>query len=156
MKPQEFLDQLVPAAQACQRATGIPASFTLAQAALESAWGASGLARRGFNLFGVKADRAWKGPVVWMDTAEVINGKRVIVPAKWRAYPTWLDCMTDRAAFFRTNPRYAKCFQEVTGHGWARAVARAGYATDPEYAERLIAVMDGRNMTRFDNLKGTP
>lgn len=156
MKPADFLAAIAPAAQACQRATGIPASFTLAQAALESGWGASRLSQSACNLFGVKADRAWKGPVVWMDTAEVINGKRVMVPAGWRAYPAWVDCLTDRAAFFRKNPRYAKCFEEVTGHGWARAVARAGYATDPEYAEKLIAVMDGRNLVRFDNLKGTP
>ena len=152
VKPQAFLDQLVAPAQACQRATGIPASFTLAQAALESAWGASRLSQRAFNLFGIKADRSWKGPTIWMDTAEVINSKRVIVKAPWRAYATWLECLNDRAAFFRKNPRYAACFLEDTGHGWARAVARAGYATDPEYAERLIAVMDGRNMTRFDTL----
>jgi flagellar protein FlgJ len=154
MKPQDFLDQLAAPAQACQRATGIPASFTLAQAALESAWGASRLSQRAFNLFGVKADRGWKGPAIWMDTAEVINGKRVMVSAPWRAYATWADCLTDRAAFFRKNPRYAKCFEEHTGAGWARAIARAGYATDPDYAAKLIAVMDGRALTRFDNLKG--
>lgn len=156
MKPQDFLDQLVAPAQACQRASGIPASFTLAQAALESAWGASKLSKSAFNLFGVKADRSWKGPTVWMDTREVLNGKSVMVPAAWRAYTAWDDCLLDRAEFFRKNPRYGKCFLEDTGHGWARAVARAGYATDPEYADKLIAVMNGRNLTRFDNLKGTP
>jgi flagellum-specific peptidoglycan hydrolase FlgJ len=87
MKPQEFIDQIAPAAIACHKATGIPASFTLAQAALESGWGASRLAQQGRNLFGVKADRAWKGPTINMDTGEVINGKRVTVPAIWRAYP---------------------------------------------------------------------
>ena len=150
MSPTEFLDKIAPAAQACQSATGIPASFTLAQAALESAWGASRLATRGHNLFGVKADRAWKGPTISIDTREVLNGKSVMVPARWRAYPDWAACLTDRAEFFRKNPRYAKCFAETTGAGWARAVALAGYATDPHYAERLIAVMDGRKMTRFD------
>lgn len=155
MKPQEFLDQLVPAAQACQRVSGIPASFTLAQAALESAWGASKLSKLGFNLFGVKADRSWKGAIVCMDTTEVIRGKRVIVPASWRQYRGWGECLADRVEFFRKNPRYKACFLEDTGHGWARAVARAGYATDPEYADKLIAVMDGRNLTRFDHhLKG--
>lgn len=154
MNPQDFIDQLVVPAQACQRASGIPASFTLAQAALESAWGASKLSRAALNLFGVKADRAWKGPTIWMDTAEVINGRRVIVKAPWRAYTTWLDCLTDRAAFFRKNPRYAACFQQTTGAGWARAVAAAGYATDPDYAEKLIAVMNGRNLNKYDNPTG--
>lgn len=150
MKPEDFLDQILPAALSCQRSSGIPASFTLAQAALESGWGASLLARRGCNLFGVKADRGWRGPTVPMKTREVINGKSVIVPAEWRAYANWLECLKDRADFFLQNPRYAHCFLEHTGPGWARAVYAAGYATDPDYPAKLIAVMDDRNLTRFD------
>jgi flagellum-specific peptidoglycan hydrolase FlgJ len=153
MKPQDFLDQLVAPAQACQRASGIPASFTLAQAALESAWGAKA---PGCNLFGIKADKGWKGAVTVFTTHEVIKGKRIAIDDQFRAYRTFGECLADRAEFFRKNPRYAKCFLEDTGHGWARAVARAGYATDPTYADKLIQIMDGRNMTRFDNLKGSP
>jgi flagellum-specific peptidoglycan hydrolase FlgJ len=153
MKPQDFLDMLVPAAQACQRASGIPASFTLAQAALESSWGAKA---PGCNLFGIKANKAWTGPVTVFATHEVINGARIAIDDRFRAYRTFGECLADRAEFFRNNPRYAKCFLEDTGHGWARAVARAGYATDPSYAESLIAVIDGRNMTRFDNLPVLP
>lgn len=156
MSPSEFLDQVVPAARACHRATGIPASFTLAQAALESAWGASQLAKRGFNLFGVKADAAWQGPTISMDTAEVYNGKRVMVPARWRQYPSWIACLTDRALFFRKNHRYADCFKETTGEGWCRTVAAAGYATDPNYANKIIGIIRGRNLTRFDNLDPQP
>lgn len=149
MKPQDFLDMLVPVAQACQRASGIPASFTLAQAALESGWGARA---PGCNLFGIKADRGWKGPVTVFPTHEVINGKSVALQDQFRLYRNYGECLADRAEFFRRNPRYAACFKETTGHGWARAVAKAGYATDPAYADKLIAVMDGRNMTRFDTL----
>lgn len=153
MPPTAFLDLLLPAARECQRLTGIPASFTLAQAALESAWGASKLASRGRNLFGVKADRAWKGETLDMPTTEVVRGKSIKVIAKWRVYPTWSSCILDRAKFFRDNPRYSKCWAEKTGEGWARAVAAAGYATDPEYAQKLIATMRARNLTRFDNLE---
>jgi flagellum-specific peptidoglycan hydrolase FlgJ len=156
MKPQAFLDLIVPAAQACQRASGIPASFTIAQAVLESSWCRSEIARTACNLFGVKADPAWTGEIEWMDTKEFENGKPVMVPAKWRKYRTWGECLSDRAEFFRKNKRYTKCFLESTGAGWARAVARAGYATDPDYAEKLIAIMDGRNMTRFDILPVVP
>lgn len=147
MKPQDFLDMLVPAAQACQRASGIPASFTLAQAALESSWGARA---PGCNLFGIKADKSWTGAVTMIPTHEVVGGERIAITDKFRCYRTWGECLADRADFFRRNPRYSKCFEEHTGGGWARAVARAGYATDPDYAEKLIAIMDGRNMTRFD------
>lgn len=149
MKPQDFLNLLVPAAQACQRATGVPASLTLAQAALESGWGARA---PGNNLFGIKADAAWKGATVSFPTTEYIKGVKKSLTLTFRAYPDWAGSMIDHADFFRKNPRYAACFKETTGQGWARAVAKAGYATDPNYAASLIAVMDGRNMTKYDVL----
>lgn len=150
MTPTEFLDAIAPAARAAHRTSGIPASFTLAQAALESAWGASKLAKLGHNLFGVKADSAWKGEVLMMQTAEFENGIRVMVMARWRQYPTLAACLADRVEFFKRNKRYAACFKETTGEGWCKAVAAAGYATDPHYADKLLAMIRGRNLTRFD------
>lgn len=150
MSPADFIAAIAPAAQACQRTSGIPASFTIAQAALESSWGSSQLSRTGCNLFGVKADPSWKGDVTWMDTKEFEHGKPVMVPAKWRCYRGWGECLADRAEFFRKNKRYAACFTETTGEGWCRAVAAAGYATDPDYAKKIIAVIRGRNLTKFD------
>jgi len=155
MKPADFLDAIVPAAQACHAATGIPASFTIAQAALESAWGASKLANSGHNLFGVKADPSWKGATVVLQTREVIKGESVMVMAKWRCYATWLECLTDRALFFRQNKRYAACFKATSGPDWCRAVAAAGYATDPQYAEKLLAMIKGRDLERFDVIAKT-
>lgn len=147
MPPTAFIAMLAAAAQACQRDTGIPASFTLAQAALESSWGGRVL---GNNLFGIKADKAWKGKTVDVPTHEVIKGRRVALVDKFRAYDTWAECLADRARFLKANPRYAACFRETTGEGWARAVAAAGYATDPDYAAKLIAIMRGRNMAQYD------
>jgi flagellar protein FlgJ len=138
---------LAPAAQACQRRTGIPASFTLAQAALESAWGSLAL---GNNLFGIKADRSWAGPTVAFRTTEHLGGQDVKMVDKFRAYSSWEACLDDRAAFFKANKRYAACFRETTGPGWARAVAAAGYATDPDYAKKLIDTMRFRNLGQFD------
>lgn len=150
MNPSDFLDLIAPAARASHRASGIPASFTLAQAALESGWGASKLTTLGRNLFGVKADKSWKGAILMMQTAEFENGKRVMVMARWRQYPTWAACLADRVEFFKRNKRYAACFNETTGEGWCRAVAAAGYATDPAYAAKLLAMIKGRDLTRFD------
>lgn len=147
MPPTSFIAMLLKAARECQRVTGIPASFTLAQAALESSWGARA---PGNNLFGIKADRSWKGATVDVATHEVYKGVRIPVTDKFRAYSTWEDCMVDHAAFFRRNPRYAACFREATGEGWASAVAAAGYATDPDYAKKLIAIMRGRQMAQYD------
>ncbi|KFC61964.1 glycoside hydrolase family 73 protein [Massilia sp. LC238] len=147
MPPTSFIALLLPGAQECQRATGIPASVTIAQAALESGWGER---VRGNNLFGIKADKAWKGKTVDVPTHEVIKGQRVFVVDKFRAYDGWAECVMDRARFLKANPRYAKCFRETTGEGWARAMAAAGYATDPAYADKLIAVMKGRKMSQYD------
>lgn len=150
MTPQAFLDAMLPGALLLQERHAIPASFTLAQAALESRWGASQLAQQARNLFGVKADASWGGPTYNLGTGEVLDGKQVFVAASWRKYSSWEDCMEDRARFFTVNRRYAACWKEGTGEGWANAVAKAGYATDPDYAKKLIAVMNGRNLQRFD------
>jgi flagellum-specific peptidoglycan hydrolase FlgJ len=154
MNPQAFLDALLPGALAVQDKYGIPASFTLAQAALESRWGDSDLAKKAFNLFGVKADSGWHGPYFNLATGEVLNGKQVVVGASWRKYGSWAECLEDHANFFKVNRRYTSCWQQTTGEGWARAVAAANYATDPDYAEKLVKTMNGRNLQRFDK-KGT-
>lgn len=155
MTPSAFIAAISPAAKACMLKTGIPASFTIAQAALESSWGHSLLANSGFNLFGVKADPSWTGARLAMNTGEFIGGKRAIVPAEWRVYTSWQECIDDHVKFFKENKRYSKCFDEKTGEGWARAVAAAGFATDPAYASKLIAVIRSNNLTQYDNATTT-
>jgi len=64
----------------------------VAQAALESGWGESGLAKRAKNLFGIKADRSWTGQRVTLKTREFLKNQWVVIPADWRAYPDWQAC----------------------------------------------------------------
>lgn len=138
MKPNEFfsmLKQHVPS-------TDVPAAFILAQAALESAWGESKLATLGMNLFGVKADRAWTGDTLELPTREFLKGKWVTVNAKWRKYSTWSECLSDHAHFLKSNPRYSKAFATRTACAFAEAVAKAGYATDPQYSEKIRAIIN--------------
>ena len=149
MPPSAFIAMLLPAAQALQRAHGIPASLTLAQAALETGWGERA---PGNNLFGIKADASWKGKAVDVTTHEVLKGQRVKMVCQFRAYATLPDSVADRADFFLKNKRYAGCFKQKGGEAWAHAVADAGYATDPNYAKSLIAIMRGRNMAQYDIL----
>jgi flagellum-specific peptidoglycan hydrolase FlgJ len=151
MSPSAFLGMLAQAAQDCQRKTGIPASITLAQAALESSWGARA---PGNNRFGIKADPAWKGATVDVPTHEVVHGQSVAITAKFRRYSCWLDSMVDHAQFLLKNRRYARCFKETTGAGWARALQVAGYATDPDYEKKLVAIMRGRNLDFYDQPQG--
>lgn len=150
MTPSAFIALIGPAAQASAKASGVPASVTVAQAALESAWGESKLARFGCNLFGVKADKAWTGEILTMQTREFQAGKWVTVPANWRKYADWLECINDHAAFLRRNKRYSVAFASTSAEAFARALQAAGYATDPEYGQKLVAVMRSHNLAALD------
>jgi flagellar protein FlgJ len=149
MPPSAFLGMLAQAAQDCQRKTGIPASITLAQAALESGWGKEAA---GNNLFGIKADNSWKGPTIDFRTTEHLGGKDVKLVDRFRRYDSWLDSMVDHAQFLLKNPRYAACFKETTGAGWASALQAASYATDPDYAKKLQSIIRDRNLAFYDRV----
>ena len=149
MPPSAFIGMLAGAAQACQKRTGIPASITLAQAALESGWGARA---PGNNLFGIKADKSWTGPTVDVPTHEVIRGERIAVTDKFRKYASFAESMADHAQFLLKNPRYAPCFKETSGMGWATALQKAGYATDPDYAKKLQDTIRARNLQFYDQV----
>lgn len=150
MTPQEFIAAIGPAAQASAAHTKIPASFTVAQAALESGWGKSQLAREAFNLFGVKADANWHGAVLELPTREYIGGHWLTQVARWRRYAGWLECLDDHAQFLLVNPRYRPAFQFTDGRRFASAVAAAGYATDPGYSAKIISIIDGRGLAALD------
>jgi len=156
MTPNDFIAKIAPAARASAKLTGIPASFTIGQAALESGWGSSKTTTNANNLFNIKADASWNGASWAMASTEYINGKDEIDAARWRLYPDWQACLDDRAKFFSENKRYADCFKANGGEGWARAVAAAGYATDPDYAEKLIATMRSHNLHQFDEAIAAP
>lgn len=156
MTPQEFIDQIAPAAQASQAATRIPASFTIAQAALESGWGRSELATKAFNLFGVKADASWADDVLTLPTKEVVNGEWVTVDARWRKYAGWQECLDDHAKFLIVNPRYKPAFDHCDDSvEFARAVAAAGYATDPSYASKIVDIIQAYDLKKFDQAGAT-
>ena len=150
MIPAEFIMRLSIPAMESQRKSGVPASITIAQAALESAWGESGLAKAGNNLFGIKADSLWRGQTLTMNTKEFIKGQWVVVPALWRKYPSWQASIDDHAAFLKRNPRYKACFACTSAPAFAKALAQAGYATDPTYADKVIGVMKQHNLMALD------
>jgi flagellum-specific peptidoglycan hydrolase FlgJ len=150
MTPTEFIALLQGAAQTSAVDTKIPASFVIADAALESRWGASELAIQAMNVWGVKADSSWAGDTLTMNTREFENGAWVVVTAVWRKYASWLDALRDHAHFLQSNPRYAACFEQTTGVGWATAVAAAGYATDPTYATKIAAIITGNGLDYLD------
>ena len=150
MIPSEFIMRLTTAAVTSAKATGVPASITIAQAALESGWGESALAKMGNNLFGIKADSLWRGQTLTMNTKEFIKGQWVVVPALWRKYPSWQASIDDHAAFLKRNSRYKACFACTSAPAFAKALAQAGYATDPMYADKVIGVMKQHDLMSLD------
>lgn len=147
MTPEEFIAKLSPGAQASDKASKVPASFTIAQAALESGWGAR---VPGNNLFGIKADASWHGPTVDVPTHEYVNGERVAITAKFRAYASWADSVADHVQFLTRNPRYAPAFKCVECADFSRAIAAAGYATDPHYASIINSIISTHQLERYD------
>ena len=147
MLPKDFIAKLSGPAQDLEKTSKIPASVTIAQAALESAWGASA---PGFNLFGIKADRSWNGAVLYLNTHEVIKGVSTPVTAQFRAYKTWLGSIEDHAQFLLKNPRYKPCFATTNALDFCKQLQACGYSTSPTYAATLIEIINQHNLLALD------
>ena len=146
-----FVQQHTPAAQAAEAETGIPAAFMVAQAAHETGWGRKEIRHAdgspSYNLFAIKAGPNWSGPTADVTTTEYDNGKAQRVVARFRAYSSYEESFADYAKLMKDSPRYARLTQGATvqtadAGRFARGLQRAGYATDPAYAEKLTRVIN--------------
>lgn len=145
-----FIEMLLPHARTAAQSTGIPPHFMLAQAALESGWGKHEIRYAdnspSYNLFGIKAGANWKGDVVETVTTEYINGVPQKIVEKFRAYSSYAEGFHDYARLLSDNPRYAKVLQSTDAVSFANGLQRAGYATDPKYAEKLIRILNSEKL----------
>jgi peptidoglycan hydrolase FlgJ len=142
---EQFVTRMLPAAQRASQASGVPAQLIMAQAALESGWGRREIRAEdgtpSYNLFGIKADKSWKGPVAETTTTEYVNGVAQKTRASFRAYGSYDEAFTDYAKFLVTNPRYTNVLSTRDPAEAAHGLQRAGYATDPEYGGKLVRIM---------------
>lgn len=146
-----FIDRLWPHALEASRATGIAPQFILGQAALESGWGRGEIrmadGSNSHNLFGIKAGRGWQGAAAEVTTTEYVNGAAVKSVERFRAYGSYAEAFKDYANLLAANPRYAMVLNERTdAAAFARGLQQAGYATDPNYADKLTRVITGSVM----------
>lgn len=150
----EFIKQVAPAAQREQKKYHIPASITIAQAGLESEWGRSKLAAKYNNLFGIKANS--KKNRVRMYTTENVNGKSVKVKQYFQTYQSWsasikahtlliVNGTADNHSRFKAVTT-AKNYREA-----AHALQQGGYATDPDYANKLIYAIKKYHLYKYDS-----
>jgi flagellar protein FlgJ len=150
----DFVQSHQAAAIAAAAQSGIPAAFMIGQAAHETGWGRHEIRRAdgssSHNLFGIKAGAGWTGPVAEITTTEVVLGEPQKVTAKFRAYASDEESFRDYARMLKDSPRYAGVVaQAVQGPanaasaaGFAQGLQRAGYATDPAYADKLARVIN--------------
>lgn len=141
-----FTEKLGAQAEAVSVATGIPARFMLAQAALESGWGRREIKHpdgsSSHNVFGIKADRQWKGKTAEVMTTEYVNGVPEKRLQRFRAYDSYAEAFSDYASMLTRSPRYAQVIASADdATTFARGLQKAGYATDPGYADKLIGVI---------------
>lgn len=147
-----FIKQVAPEAQAMQNTYHVYASITIAQAILESQWGTSKLASQYHNLFGIKGT----GPNSRvMTTKEYVNGKWVVTKGRFRVYDSWSDSIRDHTKLMMTgtdtnNQNYDAVVKAKNYQTAAEELQKAGYATDPDYAQKLISVIKTYKLYNYD------
>jgi len=143
---REFQEKLSADAEAASKVTGIPAKFMLGQAALESGWGRREIktvdGSTSHNIFGMKANSKWKGKTVDAVTTEYINGVAYRKVEKFKAYDSYADAFKDYAKLLTKNPRYENVIANAKdATSFAVGLQKAGYATDPQYANKLTKII---------------
>jgi len=145
---EKFVLDHQEAAKAASASSGIPAAHILGQAALETGWGKRVIktadGQDSHNLFGIKATNGWTGKVAEVTTTEYIGGQPRKVTAKFRAYDSYEDAFKDHAKLLTQGKRYqaTAVAQADTAQGFASGLQKAGYATDPAYADKLTRVIN--------------
>jgi len=140
-----FVARLSTPARVVSQQSGIPHQLIVAQAALESGWGQREIPAAdgspSYNLFGIKAGGSWDGPVTEITTTEFEQGAAKKIKAKFRVYGSYVEAMADYVKLLTNNPRYAGVANARSPEQAAQALQQAGYATDPQYASKLVSVI---------------
>ncbi len=152
-----WFNAIYPEAQKLAKANDLFPSIMMSQTILETGWGQSELATKANNFFGVKADASWKGAKYTALTNEVINGKTVQVMADFRKYNSQAESLKDYVTKIKTTMngsanRYQGAWRSnaKTYQNAAKALQAGGYATDPDYATKLIERIDKYKLNALD------
>ncbi len=149
--PEDFVRAVQPHAEVAAAELGVPARVLIAQAALETGWGRHAMRTdeggSANNLFGIKADRRWSGDAVNRATTEYENGSQQKTRADFRSYDSVAASFADYTRFLKTNPRYADALRHNgDAQHFVQGLQKAGYATDPGYADKIMKIANGRTL----------
>jgi len=157
-KQVQFIDRILPYAQRAAEKLGVDAEVLIAQSALETGWGkylalkADGESSHSF--FGIKADSRWQGERLEVATREYRHGAMQQEKAEFRVYESASQAFDDYANFILENPRYQQALEYgYDGEAYARELQKAGYATDPEYANKINRIRSDKILQSRVELK---
>jgi flagellar protein FlgJ len=158
-EPTAFIQRLLPAATQAAKQLGLEPLALIAQAALETGWGQrmfkTSAGVDSHNLFGIKATGNWQGDVAVVDTLEYRQGVAQKEKARFRAYDSPEHSLQDYVALIQQNPRYQAALDVASDtKSYFRQLQAAGYATDPNYAEKIVSVLEGKAFKQVRNLLG--
>ena len=145
--PRDFIQKVLPYAEKAAAAIGLNPLVMVAQAALETGWGRHVIqdqqGNSSNNLFNIKADRSWQGKSMEVSTQEYREGRPVMEKAAFRRYDSIAEGVDDFVRFIKENPRYGQALELTdNARGFVQALQQAGYATDPDYARKVLSVFD--------------
>lgn len=152
LEKEHFIKQITPEAQKMQKDYHIFASVILAQAILESQWGKSKLSSQYHNLFGIKGTGENSR---LMETKEYVNGHWIVIKGRFRIYKSWDESIEDHTRLMlngtdNNKKNYDKVVNAKNYKEAAINLQKAGYATDPGYAKKLISVIQAYNLDKYD------
>ena len=149
--PEEFTQHILPYAQKAAKELGVSPLVLVSQAALETGWGKAVTRHQdgssSFNLFNIKADNRWDGDRVIKSTLEYDNGLAKYEKASFRSYDSYADSFDDYVDFLRTNSRYGHALRNQGNDKlFIQDLHKAGYATDPNYADKVLNILQRDSM----------
>lgn len=153
--PEEFIRNIWDHAVNAAKELGLDPAVLVAQSALETGWGKKviqGDLGSSFNLFGIKADSRWDGKAAIVNTVEFRDGLATLEKASFRAYDSLASAFNDYVGFLKSNPRYQQALGKVSdSKEFLHELQNAGYATDPQYADKILGILDRSNYSSVIN-----
>ncbi|GJM04496.1 MAG: peptidoglycan hydrolase FlgJ [marine bacterium B5-7] len=145
--PKDYIKTMRPYAEDAASKLGVPANILLAQSALETGWGNKVIqhhdGRSSHNLFGIKANEQWGGQHARVSSLEYVNGHAKREHSNFRVYDSYKQSFDDYVDFIKSNNRYHSALQKSNdGEAYIKALQDAGYATDPQYAKKVIDIVN--------------
>ncbi|MCW8887434.1 MAG: flagellar assembly peptidoglycan hydrolase FlgJ [Gammaproteobacteria bacterium] len=145
--PDDFIQELWPMAEKAAASLGVSPKAILAQAALETGWGRAVIrsqdGQNSFNLFNIKSGSGWQGDSVMKSSLEFYDGVAKQERSAFRRYNGYEESFDDYVNFLQSNPRYEKALKQGdSAASYLHELQQAGYATDPDYAEKVGAIMN--------------